>query len=96
MTPLADDPAYLRARVAELEKTVSDLRARLIALARVLPPDYVRLLDREAADLEAGAPAWNLFEGWEDSVVRKPSHVETEMRRLWARLDPKKGGRPAG
>lgn len=95
VTILEDDPAYLRARVAELEKTVADLRGRLIALARVLPGEYVRLLDREAAALEAAAPGWSIFEGWEDSVVKKPSHVGPEMRHVWARLGPKTGRGPA-
>lgn len=90
-----DDPAYLRVRVVELEKAVADLRARMIAMARVLPPDYVRLLDREAADVEAGAPGWSIFEGWQDSIEMKPSHVEREMKQLWARLDPKTEGDPA-
>jgi hypothetical protein len=76
-------------RVAELEKAVAELRDRLIALARILPPDYVRLLDREAAAVEAAAPSWSILEGWQDSVVMKSSHVGPEMQRLWARLDPK-------
>jgi len=86
MASLEDDPAYLRSRVAELEKALADLRSRLIALARVLPPDYVPLLGRNAAEVEAGAPAWSVFEGWDDSIAMTTSRVAPEMKRLWERL----------
>ena len=95
MANLEDDPAYLRARVGELERAVADLRSRLIALARVLPPDYVPLLDRNAAAVEADAPGWSVFEGWDDTIAMKTSRVAPEMNRLWARLGPAAGsGRP--
>jgi len=94
VTDFSKDPVFLRARVSELEMALADLRGRLIALARVLPPDYVSLLNGDAAAVEAGAPSWSIFDGWQDTIAIKPSHVEPEMKRLWARLDPAAGDGP--
>ena len=66
----------------ELRRAVNDLRARLIALARILPVEYVPVLSKS----ESNAPGWDLDEGGRDTIDITVSDVETELEVLWDRL----------
>ena len=62
-----------------------DLRRRLLALARLLPVEHLRLLDADLDDLEAEVAGACLAQGLSDSVDLVPSDVETALREVWAR-----------
>ena len=64
---------------------ISDLRRRLLVLARLLPVEHLRLLDADLDDLEAEVAGACLVQGLSDSVDLVPSDVETALREVWAR-----------
>jgi len=72
-------------RLAELERVVAELRARLVTLARVLPAEYLPYLDGRADAADAArAAAWS---GVDDSTTLVSSEVGTELQLLWERLN---------
>ena len=83
-----DEIRDLRAEAEELRLVVGRLRARLLALARVLPLESLDLLEKSPEEIGGHAAAWDIFEGWEETTTLVNSDVETEMRLLWARLSP--------
>jgi hypothetical protein len=79
---------YWRARAESLAASNERLRARLLALHRLLPPEYSRLFEEDLEALEANAAAWDIFDGWHETTGLTPGDVATEMRLLWERLAP--------
>jgi hypothetical protein len=77
---------YWRARAEALETVTTDLRRRLLALARVVPSDLLELVVSGQGGTEL--PPLDLFEGWEETTALTPSDVKTELTLLWARLAP--------
>jgi hypothetical protein len=77
---------YWRARAESLERSLVELRARVLALPRVLPAEAVEFLEREPAAISGSAPLWSVFRGWEDTNVIIASDVETELGHVWERL----------
>ncbi len=65
---------------------LAELRQRILALALVLPPEYLRYLEGDLPSFETEAAATELFTGWDDTPQMTPSHVRDEMERLWRRL----------
>jgi hypothetical protein len=61
------------------------LRRRLLVLARLLPVEYLRLLDAGLDDLEAEVAGGRLGQGLSDSVELVPCDVEAALREVWAR-----------
>ena len=77
--------AYWKRRAEALEAVNRRLRGRLLALAAILPPEY---LD----ELEFGSPADGehrptppVMSPGEDGPHVTPADVEPEIRNLWAR-----------
>lgn len=79
---------YWRARAESLAASNERLRARLLALHRLLPPEYSSLFEQDLEALEANAAAWDIFDGWHETTGLTPGDVATEMRLLWERLAP--------
>jgi hypothetical protein len=77
-----------QAEAEELRLVVGRLRARVVALTRTLPLDTLELLEKDPADPALDARSWDIFDGWEDTIVLSKADVEEELRRLWARLAP--------
>jgi hypothetical protein len=77
---------YWRARAAELEEQVEVMRARLLALAEHLPPTLATALGRDGDALAFAVAGRDVLEGWEETVLLKPSSVAIELPRLWERL----------
>lgn len=77
---------YWKERAEALERSLAELRARVLALPWVLPADVVEFLEREPGAIAGAAPPWSVFRGWEDTIVIVPSDVETELGHVWARL----------
>lgn len=87
----ASELRFWRARADELAAQVDALRARLIALARCLPPHYAQLLARPPEEIER-EPEWpDPLAGWKETTSLERSSVVTELPRLWSRL-----GHPTG
>ena len=57
-----------------------------MALAVVLPPEYLGYLEGDSPALDEAAATAELLDGWEDTPVLTPSHVFDEMEDLWKRL----------
>ena len=88
-----DEIRDLRAEAEELRLVIGRLRARLLALARVLPFESLDLLEKSPEEIGGlAAGGWDIFEGWEETITLVKSDVETEMRLLWARLAPATAG----
>lgn len=83
---------YWKARAESLASSLEELRARVLALPRVLPADAVEFLEREPAAISGSAPLWSVFRGWEDTNVIIPSDVETEIGHVWERLGSVQAG----
>jgi hypothetical protein len=81
------DPRDATAEAAALRRALQDLRERLLALARVLPVEYVGLLEMSADEIGSSAPGWDLYEGWRDTIDLTVSDVEPELAALWERLE---------
>ncbi len=79
----------VRAEVEELRRVIEGLRARLLALSRVLPVEYLSVLEEEPGPPEAATPNWDLFAGWRETTDVVNSDVATELRLLWERLAPR-------
>lgn len=77
---------YWKARAEALDEVATDLRRRLLTLARVVPTDLLELVVSGKGSAEL--PPFELFEGWEETTALTPSDVETELNLLWARLAP--------
>lgn len=73
---------------AELERQVRDLRRRLLALAQVLPAEYLPLLELGPDEIALAVVPARMWEGWDESSKPKASDVESELLRLWRRLTP--------
>ena len=81
---------YWRARAEALAASNERLRARLLALHRLLPPEYFGFFEEDLETLEANAAAWDILDGWHETTGLTPSDVATEMRLLWERLAPER------
>ena len=79
---------YWQARAEALAASNERLRARLLALHRLLPPEDSNLFEEDLDALEAHAAAWDIFDGWLETTGLTPGDVATEMRLLWERLAP--------
>jgi hypothetical protein len=73
-------------RIQELERTVADLRARLVALAAVLPVEYLPWLELDAEGIALAAAAVRMWDDWDEAP--RASDVTTELRLLWRRVSP--------
>ena len=74
--------------VAELRRTVADLRRRLLALAAVLPAEYLPLLELPPDDIGLALVPRHTFDGWALGTDLAASDVATELAALWRRLTP--------
>lgn len=88
----AETPEGWRRRALDAEARLKELRERLLALALVLPPEYLGYLDGDSPALDEAAATAELFLGWDDTPFLTPSHVFDEMDRLWKRLPRREGG----
>lgn len=79
------------ARAAELAERVKALEARLLALSRLLPREYLHLLEDDLGSLPEGTSGASFLEGVEDSHVLVTSEVARELDLVWARLAPEDG-----
>lgn len=87
----ADGDEDWKGRALASEAALQDLRNRLLALAYVLPVEYLPYLDGETPDVEGASATAELFLGWDDTPFLTPSHVFDEMERLWKRLPAPEG-----
>jgi hypothetical protein len=91
MKPLDDEINDLRAEQEELRLVIERLRARLVALVRVLPVDLLDLLEKAPDESVGEVPDWNIFEGWEETAALVRSDVGTELDLVWKRLGAARG-----
>lgn len=77
--------AYWTARAHALEAANLRLRKRLLALAAVLPPEYLDDLDPDSPAGEARRPMPPFLSAGEEGPHLTPAEVEPEIRSLWAR-----------
>ena len=73
-------------RIAELERTVANLRRRLLALADVLPVELLPYLERDPATFEGHRPPNDMFAGWVETPTPQPSTMTAELEQLWKRM----------
>ncbi len=85
----SSDAHQWRRRAMALEAEVQALRDRLLALARVLPLEWIELLGRDAEEILEQAPLELFAEGNEAQFAGSPS-VAVELERAWARLASQK------
>ncbi len=83
---------YWKARAEALDAANRRLHARLEALAALLPPEYLDLLEAENPSrgrprLQPASPDAGGDEGF-----LTPSEVATEIRSLWERTAPPRDG----
>lgn len=88
----APGPDEWKSRALEAEERLRDLRRRLLALAAVLPPEYLGYLEGDTPALDEAAATAEIFLGWDDTPFLTPGHVFDEMERLWKTL-PQRDGR---
>ena len=81
-----DEVAYWRTLAEEREAELVVLRNRLLAIAMVAPTDLLTLVEGGAQTQITPGQLHEIFEGWEDTPVLRPSDVATEMALLWERL----------
>ncbi len=86
-----DAPHDWQAEADELRLVVGRLRARLVALAKVVPIEALDLLEKSPEELAGSVGSWDIFEGWDETTALVKSDVETELKLLWARLAPPAG-----
>ena len=77
-----------QAEAEELRLVVGRLRSRLLALARALPLEDLEALEKSPDEFVGEARSWDIFDGWEDTIVLSKSDVEEELKLLWGRLAP--------
>ncbi len=80
--------AYWAARARALEAANRRLRERLLALAAILPPEYLDDLELGAPTGEVRRPVPPVLSPGEDGPHLTPADVEPEIRGLWARTAP--------
>jgi len=71
-----------KALAERLAAELEELRARLVGLAAVLPPEYLTYLH---APFDRAAGTFEVLDGWDEIDIVK-SDVVTEMNDLWRRL----------
>lgn len=80
--------AYWKARTLALEAINRRLRQRLLALAALLPPEYLDDIEMEPHVGESRRPTPPVMNPGEDGPHLTPADVEPEIRGLWARTAP--------
>ncbi len=79
---------YWKARAGALEAANRRLHERLLALASLLPPEYMDDLEAESPPGGALRHAPPVPGPGEDSPRGTPAEVERDLRNLWTRTGP--------
>jgi hypothetical protein len=80
--------AYWKARARALEAVNRRLRERLVALAALLPPEYLDDLEMEPQPGKSRRPTPPVMNLGEESPFVTPAEVEPDIRGLWTRTTP--------
>lgn len=80
--------AYWKARAEALEAANRRLHERLTALAAILPPEYLDVVEGLAAPTEVREAIRPAREIDAKGSVPDPADVERDLRSLWARTAP--------
>ncbi len=80
--------AYLEARVAYLEKKLSERSATLRIFTRQACEEDVINASRTALGLPPLPRAGFGLRGWKETTTLAPAEVETTMRELWRSITP--------
>lgn len=82
--------AYWKARAEALAAVNRRLNDRFLALAALLPPEYLDLVESEQIPGDPPRPSPPVMDPGEDGPHMTPADVESELRSLWKRTAPPK------